>query len=119
MLPVLALLLVGAAARPAAIQNGNPKSLSVIVNQKNPTTNLTFRQLRSYLRLDQRRWPSKGPIALFLRPSKSSEMQVLLSDVYRMSSGELRKYWVGKVFRGEITYIGVWLDPTKAPLGSS
>lgn len=78
------------------------ESVAVIVNPKNPTTNLTFRQLRSYLKLEQQFWPDKDRVELFLRPSRSSEMAVLLSEVYSMSRDELRKYWVGKVFRGDI-----------------
>ena len=76
--------------------------LAVIVNPKNSTTNLTFNQLRSYMKLERQFWPDKERCALLLRPSNSPEMKILLEQVYRMSADELRKYWVGKVFRGEI-----------------
>jgi len=79
------------------------QALAVIVNPKNPVTNLSFNELRAYLKLEQQFWPDKQRIQLFLRPSKSTEMQILLEQVYRMSSAKLRKYWVGKVFRGEIS----------------
>jgi hypothetical protein len=84
-------------------QTGKPRPLAVLVNQKNPTTNLTFRQLRSYFKLEQQFWPSKESCVLYLRPTNSDETQVLLKDVYKMTSPELRKYWVSKVFRGEIS----------------
>ena len=93
-----------AARAPATAQPGEPEvlTLAVIVNPKNPTTNLTWHQLRSYLKLEHQFWPNKERCALFLRPSSSPEMQLLLGKVYRMDANELRKYWVGKVFRGEI-----------------
>lgn len=105
----LGLLTIGAtAAANRAPREGRgagreePDALAVIVNPKNPTTNLSFTQLRSYLKLEQQFWPSKERVELFLRPTRSTEMELLLSEVYRMSSDELRKYWVGKIFRGEI-----------------
>jgi hypothetical protein len=78
------------------------QALAVIVNPKNPVTNLSFNELRAYLKLEQQFWPDKKRIELFLRPSKSTEMQILLDEVYKMTNAKLRKYWVGKVFRGEI-----------------
>ena len=106
---VLALALLGAAmaARPGiagqAPQEDPPPVLAVIVNPKNPTTNLTFNQLRSYMKLEHQFWPNKKRCVLLLRPSSSPEMQILLKKVYRTSPDQLRKYWVGKVFRGEIS----------------
>jgi len=76
--------------------------LAVIVNPKNSTTNLTFNELRPYLKLERQFWPNKERCTLLLRPSSSPEMKILLEEVYRMNADELRKYWVGKVFRGEI-----------------
>ena len=102
MLSLVVAALSLAARAPATTQQGEPEVLAVIVNPKNPTTNLTWHQLRSYLKLEQQFWPNKQRSTLFLRPSSSPEMQILLAKVYRMSANELRKYWVGKVFRGEI-----------------
>ena len=79
-----------------------PRALAVIVNPKNPITNLSFNELRSHLRLDQQFWPDKERVELFLRPDDSPEMGILLEQAYRMSADELDKFWIGKIFRGEI-----------------
>jgi len=103
-LSAFAVLLLGA-ARPepaAAPAQAAPRALAVIVNPKNPITNLTFNELRGYLRLDQQFWSSKERLELFLRPDDSPAMQILLDRVYRMTAEELDKHWVGKIFRGEI-----------------
>lgn len=100
-------LVVLPAFQPPDVQAATPQrasvALAVIVNPKNPTTNLTSAQLGSYLRLEQQFWSNKQRCKLFLRPSSSVEMAILLKHVYKMSSSELRRYWVGKVFRGEIS----------------
>lgn len=79
------------------------RALAVIVNPKNPVTNLSFNELRAYLKLDKQKWPDGKPVELLLRPSKSVAMEILLDDVYRMTSAQLHKYWAGKVFRGDIS----------------
>ena len=96
----LALLAIESADARTAAQG--PVVVAVIVNPKNPTTNLTSAQLSSYFRLEQQFWSNKQRCAFFLRPSNSPEMEVLLDRIYRMSNSALRRYWVGKVFRGEI-----------------
>lgn len=78
-------------------------SVAVVVNPKNPVTDLTLRQLRAYFKLEQQYWPSKERCEVFLRPTRSKETEILLDRVYQMSNDELRKYWVGKIFRGEIS----------------
>jgi len=101
---LLTIALLALATTPLA--GGTPwaaRSLAVIVNPKNPVTNLSYNELRAYLRLDKQKWPDNKPIELLLRPSKSVEMEILLDQVYRMTSAQLHKYWAGKVFRGDIS----------------
>ena len=78
-------------------------TLAVVVHAKNPIKTVSFAELRAYLKVERQFWPNKKRVELFLRPSRSLEMEILLSKIYRMSNDELRKYWVGKVFRGDIT----------------
>ena len=44
----------------------------------------------------------KQRIALFLRPGRSTEMQILRDEVYKMTKARLIKYWVRRVNSGEI-----------------
>ena len=98
----LAAVGVGAAPPPRAVA-AEPTAIAVVVNPRNPVTDLSLRQLRSYFKLEQQYWPSKERCEVFLRPTRSKEADILLDRVYQMSNEELRKYWVGKIFRGEIS----------------
>ena len=109
-LPRILLLLGLALAGPGwqtNVPDDAPAALAVIVNRKNPTTNLTSAELRSTMRLERQFWPSKERVECLLRPSTSKEMAVLLSKVYRMSAlgqGRLLRF---RLRRG-IIELGAW-----------
>lgn len=79
--------------------------LVVVVHADNPMADLSSGELLSYFKMEKKWWPkpNRKRATLVLRGSRSDETRVLLESVYKMSASELRKYWVGKVFRGEIT----------------
>ncbi|HEX9793037.1 MAG TPA: hypothetical protein VGC54_03560 [Planctomycetota bacterium] len=77
--------------------------LAVIVHPDNPVSNLDFADLRAYMRLDREYWPSEQKCVLYLRPRQSVEQQLLQAQVYKMNADQLKKYWYGKVFRGDIS----------------
>ena len=77
-------------------------ALAVIINAENPTTNLKFRDLRKLLRVDKQYWEKRRRCVLYLPPTASSARTVLLARVFRMTEKELRRYWVTKVFSGDI-----------------
>jgi len=98
LLPLLALA-VGAeeeAPKPRAVV------LAVIVHPKNPVSDISFSELRAMFKLERQFWPNGRRAVLYLRPSESDESKVLLDKVYRMTHEKLQKYWVGKLFSGEI-----------------
>lgn len=94
-----------------------PVALAVIVNPKNPTTGLTFTELRSHLKLELQFWSNGERATLLLRASDSEETKILLAHVYEMAARELRKYWIGRVFRGEIAAAPT-IVPTAAAAGA-
>ena len=99
---------VGAGPAPSvgadpASNRGQTLQLAIIVHPDNPIQRLTLDQLRSYFRLEHRFWPDKNRVDLYLPSSKSPASSLLLERIYRMSKLNLRKYWVGKVHRGDIT----------------
>ena len=79
-------------------------ALVVVVHASNPKTDLSSGEMLSYFKMEQQWWPkpNKRPAMLVLRGTRSNETRALLETVYKMSAAELRKYWVGKLFRGEI-----------------
>jgi len=90
----------------AAGASGAPEkkvvSLAVIVHEKNPVTDLSVSELRAIFRMEKQFWGSGKRAVLYLRPSDSVEQKILLDKVYRMSAEKLQKYWVSKLFSGEI-----------------
>ena len=88
---------------PTAKKAAKPsKELAVIVNPKNPVKKITFSELRSYLKLRRQFWPNKKRCDLYLPPHKSDAYKLLLKDVYKTSHKKLQKYWVRKLFSGDI-----------------
>ncbi|MGH7163363.1 MAG: hypothetical protein ACREID_07750 [Planctomycetota bacterium] len=96
--PVALLASLGAAAGEAPRR----VELAVIVHAKNPVTDLSLSELRAYFKMERQFWPNGRRCVLYLRPSESAEHKILLDKVYRMTNEKLQKYWVAKLFSGEI-----------------
>lgn len=67
--------------------------LVVIVNQKNPNSNLTLRDLRLYFKLEKQTWKSSGARSELWLRSSEEEDAILLERVYKMSKRERKKYF--------------------------
>ena len=105
--PLLAALACLSAARtaredPPATER---QAIAIIVHPENPLADVKLAELRGLLRLDRQFWPDRTRVALYLPASESSEKEVLNARVYKMTEKELRKYWTGKVFAGDIPSI--------------
>ena len=107
----LAVLLLVAVLAPAHAQEGKPPpkagkqtlpALAVIVHPKNPVTKVSFSELRAYLKMERQFWPNRKRCAIYLPPNRTGEYGILLKKIYRMSHKRLQKYWVRKLFSGEI-----------------
>lgn len=110
LLLALSIAVDGLSQEPPAKQPPAAQELAVIVNQTNPTTGLTLAQLRAHCKLEVQFWDGGERAQLFLPRYDSPEMKILLDRAYGMTPRELRKYWVGRVFRGEIP-----AEPTVVP----
>lgn len=91
--------------------------VAVIVNAQNGAPDPSLDDLRAIFSLDRQFWPDGRRIVLILPRSSSVSKQVLLDRVYNMSDADLRKFWVGKLFRGAIPSIPMTL--TNAPAAAS
>jgi ABC-type phosphate transport system substrate-binding protein len=87
-----------AAARPALAGD-----VAIIVNRAHGQDQITMKELERIFRLDQQRWRSGDKVELVLQVSASDKEAVVHDRIYHMGAEELRKYWLGKVFRGELT----------------
>ena len=92
--------------------------VAIIVNADNHAPDPSLGELRAMFGLERQFWPDGHRVVVFLPPPDSSARQVLLDRVYAMSDFELRKYWVGKLFRGAIPSIPSTLPSADAVLAA-
>jgi len=85
----------------APVSTSNSSDIAVIVNPSTPVSNLSLAQLRSILNGDRRSWDMKTPAVVLMRVPGSHERSVVLERVLRQSESDYKKFWVGKIFRGE------------------
>jgi hypothetical protein len=76
--------------------------LAVIVHPKNPVKNISFSELRAYLKVERQFWPNRKRCLVFLPSRKTDAYDILLKKVYRMSHNKLQKFWVRRLFSGQI-----------------
>ena len=113
-----ALLLVACATLAAARAEDPPKKapleLAVIVHPKNPVAKLSMAELRIYLKVEREFWPDRKRCDVYLPQSTTDEYDVLLQKIYRMSHKKLQKYWVRRLFSGEISAKPSYVPNAKA-----
>ncbi len=78
------------------------KDISVIVNNKNQLSDLSSQDLIKIFKSDKQFWKDGKKIYLILHEEGSDEKAVVLNCIYRMETDELRKFWLGKLYRGAI-----------------
>ena len=66
------------------------KQMAVIVNKESATQGLTAAELTKIFKCDMPKWPAGGAITIVLLDPTSPEMELLLSNVYKISPDELR-----------------------------
>jgi hypothetical protein len=76
--------------------------VAVVVHPANRQGDVSRFDLVKMFRLEQQHWGSGGKIYLILLESGSPEKEVVLKRIYRMTDVELKQYWLGKLYRGEI-----------------
>jgi ABC-type phosphate transport system substrate-binding protein len=76
--------------------------VAVVVNPANPVDDLSEVELARVFRLDRQHWKAGGRVYLVLRESGAPQKDVVLRRLYRMNDLELKQFWLGKLYRGEI-----------------
>jgi ABC-type phosphate transport system substrate-binding protein len=66
------------------------KQMAVIVNKENATQGLTAAELTKIFKCDTAKWAAGGTITIVLRDPTSPEMELVLSNIYKISPDELR-----------------------------
>jgi ABC-type phosphate transport system substrate-binding protein len=78
------------------------ESLAIVVNTANPVENLSSAELRRIFLAEVGQWPHGRRATVVMREAGEPEREAILKLVYRMSERELDRYFLEKVFRGEI-----------------
>jgi hypothetical protein len=103
---ILAAIVCGTLAAPPPVSTAAGRTaIAIIVNRENEVPDPSLSELRAMFTLERQFWPDGRRIVLLLPPNNSTPRAVLLRQVYAMSDFELRKYWVGQLFRGAIPSI--------------
>jgi ABC-type phosphate transport system substrate-binding protein len=95
--PLLICLTGVACIRIAAAQTGD---VAVVVNDRNPVTNISRVELRKIFAGEEHSWSAGLPIRVFVRAPGTHERLALLK-LLGMTEGEYKQYWTFQVFRGE------------------
>ena len=90
--------LIGMAGLTSAIAQTNV--VAVVVNEKNPVTNVSTPELRKLFSGEKHVWSGGLSVRLFVRAPGAYERVVLLK-LLGMSESEYKQYWTAQVFRGE------------------
>jgi phosphate transport system substrate-binding protein len=76
--------------------------VAIVVHPENPESSLSAEEVSRILRQEQRRFKGGGSIYLVFQSSGSPAREVVLRRVLRMNDLELKQFWLGKLYRGEI-----------------
>lgn len=79
------------------------EGLAIVVNPKNPVSNVTFWQLREIFSGERRWWSNHRRVRLVALPRGAAERQTVLRTLYRMNDNDLDKFFFFGVYRGEFT----------------
>jgi CBS domain-containing protein len=75
--------------------------LAIVVNDKNPVSNLTLTELRRLFAGERRSWDGKKDILIMVPAPKTPERSTMLRVIYLMGEMQYREFWLGRMFRGE------------------
>jgi phosphate transport system substrate-binding protein len=96
---VAALTLAAAALSPAPVW---PGEVALVVHPSNPARDFKWSEVLAIFREEQQHWKGGRKIYLILLEAGSPERKIVLRRVYRMTDVELKQFWLGKLYRGEI-----------------
>ena len=77
------------------------EGLAIVVNRKNPTSNLTLTQLRAIFTGEKKWWNSRHRVVLSAMKRGTPERAAVLRVIYKMDERELNNYFLYQAFKGE------------------
>ncbi len=85
-----------------APSQSSAESLAVIVHSNNPVEDISFEELVKIFKVEKSYWSNDGKIYLLMHEADSKEQKMILQEIYGMTAKDLKKFWLMKIYRGEI-----------------
>ncbi|HEY7510584.1 MAG TPA: hypothetical protein VIG50_10035 [Vicinamibacteria bacterium] len=96
-------ILTGALSVLLAAGAAEAGDVAIIVHRDNSQGGVTLAELSRLFRLDQQRWGTGEKVEVVLQVGGSAKEAVMLERVFRMRGADLKPFWLGKIYRGELT----------------
>ncbi|GBF24993.1 hypothetical protein MnTg02_00021 [bacterium MnTg02] len=77
--------------------------VAIVAHLATPVNDLSINQLRQIFLAEQQFWNDKSRITILIRAPTAFERTLVLNQIYRMSEQQFRQYWIGKLFRAEVS----------------
>jgi hypothetical protein len=99
-----ALLILGpTSAGSAHSVHAQQAAVAIVVNASTVTSDISSVRLRKIFMGDDQYLDKNRRVVLLVPSASAPEWIVLLKRVYRMSAAQYRQYWIGKLFRAEVS----------------
>jgi ABC-type phosphate transport system substrate-binding protein len=97
----LAAMFLGCLAGSSPVK-AQTEDMAVVVNKANPVNSLSSGELQRIFLGETQFWnKSKNVVTVIMRAPEAPERDMVLNVLYRMSDTEYRKYWIGRINKGE------------------
>lgn len=96
---LLSLVLILLSGQSGVLAQG---TVAIVAHPGVPVDNVSFAQVRKIFRGEQQFWPNRQRITLLMRAPEARERDVILKEIYEMTEGQFRQYWIAKIFRSEV-----------------
>ena len=91
------------------------RDVAVVVSKENPTSEVSLKELVKIFKQEKQFWEGGKKIYLIMRETGAPEKAIVMRKVYKMGDDlELKKYWLGMVFRQEIASFPKTLSSNEA-----
>ncbi|MBI5023578.1 MAG: substrate-binding domain-containing protein [Candidatus Omnitrophica bacterium] len=77
--------------------------IAIIVNKANAIEDVSFNDLVRIFKIEKKLWDDGKQIYIVGRGSQSAVKEAVLKMVYKMDENELKKFWLTKIYQGDIT----------------
>lgn len=85
--------------------------ITFIVNEQNPTLELTDVQVTNYFFKKVRQWPNGVPVKFFDQMNDKEERKSFLKDYMKRTSRDVELYWIGqKLYTGNSAPLQITSD---------